>query len=148
MKKEQLREYCEAEYENIDTVLAEIVLLIVPGKSDYSTPELAALATFIHNCYNGFENVLKLVLLYESIEITDSATWHKDLLQKATTRGIIGKTLRDRLSVYLSFRHFFIHAYSFTLKWKELKPLVEGIAGTVVDFKTAMSRYIETLDRT
>jgi|GEM_PF-1789938 hypothetical protein len=71
MKKEQLREYCEAEYENIDAVLAEIVTLMAPGKSDYSTPELAALATFIHNCYNGFEKVLKLVLIYESIEITE-----------------------------------------------------------------------------
>ncbi len=147
MKKGQLREYCDAEYENIDTVLAEIASLMVPGKSDYSTPELAALATFIHNCYNGFENVLKRVLIYESIEITDSATWHKDLLQKATTGGIIGENLRDRLSVYLSFRHFFVHAYTFTLKWKELKPLIEAIAETVVDFKTAVSRYIETPDR-
>jgi hypothetical protein len=55
--------------------------------------------------------------------------------------------LRDRLSVYLSFRHFFVHAYNFTLKWKELKPLIEAIAETVVDFKTAVSRYIETPDR-
>jgi hypothetical protein len=67
MKKEQLREYREAEYENIDTILAEVVSLMVPGKSDYSTPELAALATFIHNCYNGFEKILKLVLIYQSI---------------------------------------------------------------------------------
>jgi hypothetical protein len=145
MKKEQLEEYCDAEYESIDAVLTEIASLLVPGKAHYSTPELAALATFVHNCYNGFENVLKRILLYRSVTIADSAAWHKDLLEKAVAMGIIGEDLRDGLSAYMSFRHFFVHAYSFTLKWTELKPLVEGIAATAADFKTTTSRYIEAL---
>ena len=44
MRKEQLKEYCEAEFENIEAVLAELTSLMLAGKPEYSTPELAALA--------------------------------------------------------------------------------------------------------
>ena len=147
MRKGRLKEYCEAEFENIEAVLAELTSLMVSGKLEYSTPELAALATFIHNCYNGVENVLKRILIYESKELPDSATWHKGLLEMAAAKGIIDESLHERLSVYLSFRHFFVHAYSFALKWKELKPLAEGIAETIVDFKKATSGYVKNLSR-
>jgi hypothetical protein len=145
MRREQLKEYCEAEFENIESVLAELASLVAPGKLEYSTAELAAMATFIHNCYNGVENVLKRILIYESKGLPDSATWHKDLLEMAAAKGIIDESLHERLLMYLSFRHFFVHAYSFALKWKELKPLAEDIAETVVDFKTATSRYVKNL---
>lgn len=39
MTRRQLEEYCDIEFESIEAVLAE-----------YSTAELAAVATFIHNC--------------------------------------------------------------------------------------------------
>jgi len=52
MKKQQLREYCEAEFENIDNVISQLISLVKTEKIDYSISELAAMATFLHNCYN------------------------------------------------------------------------------------------------
>lgn len=65
MTKQQLRKYCEAEFDNIDAVISEIFIVALPVKTEYSTAELAAIATFIHNFYNGTENILKRILIYE-----------------------------------------------------------------------------------
>jgi len=145
MTKKQLEDYCIAEFENIAQVLHELSGVVKPGKWDYTSVELAAMATFIHNSYNGMENVLKRVLAYESAEVTDTPTWHKDLLRIATERGIIGDDLQEKLGQYLSFRHFFIHAYSFGLRWTEIKPLVDAIHDTVRDFGSRVLEHIETL---
>src|SRR3989304_8688349 len=101
----RLKEYCEAEFENIDTVVSEFFFVVRPKKIDYSTAELAAIATFIHNYYNGIENVLKRVLSLKQVEIKDTPTWHRDLLKISSDTGIIPNDLHDTLSNYLSFRH-------------------------------------------
>ena len=146
MTSGQLKEQCEAEFENIQTVLDELFAVVRPGKSAYSVADLAAVATFLHNAYNGIENVLKRILSYKNIELKNAPTWHKNLLKAATESGIVSNDLYDTLSSYLSFRHFFVHAYSFTLQWEELKPLVDGISLTVEMFKMAVLQYIEKLD--
>jgi hypothetical protein len=81
MPKHQLKEYCEAEFENIDIVVFELFSIVKTAKSEYSTAELAAIATFIHNCYNGIENILKRILSFNQIEMKEAPTWHKDLLK-------------------------------------------------------------------
>ena len=127
MTDQQLREYCDAEFENIESVMAEIDLVIEPEKTEYTTAEMAAVATFIHNSYNGIENVLKRVFNFSKLEIKDTPTWHKDLLRAALDEKIIAGDLYNSLSIYLSFRLFFVHTYSFTLRWEELKPLVDDL---------------------
>ena len=72
MQKRQLREYCEAEFENIDTVMLQLFSIVKTEKSEYSTAELAAIATFIHNCYNGIENILKRILSFNQIEMKEA----------------------------------------------------------------------------
>lgn len=52
----------------------------------------------------------------------------------------------DTLSNYLSFRHFFVHAYTFTLRWEEIKPLAEKINDTLKTFKASALKYVENLD--
>lgn len=146
MTKKQLSEYCDAEFENIDTVLAQLALVIKPEKQKYSIAELAASATFIHNCYNGIENVLKRVLVYLNVDTTETPTWHKDLLKTSSDRRLITEKLYAALSNYLSFRHFFVHAYSFTLRWEELKPLTKSLKDTVEEFRSAIYDYINRLD--
>jgi len=138
MPGQMLKEYCDAEFENIDTVLSELYAVVMTEKTDYSTAELAAIATFIHNCYNGFENILKRVLSSKQIKTKDTPTWHKDLLKAALDEGIVHNDLYETLSNYLSFRHFFVHAYSFSIRWDELKPLVDNLPGTLKEFKTAI----------
>jgi len=87
MLKHQLREYCEAEFENIDTVVFELFSIAKTEKSEYSTAELAAIATFTHNCYNGIENILKRILSFKQIEMKETPTWHKYLLKTSLDIG-------------------------------------------------------------
>ncbi|MEW6741044.1 MAG: hypothetical protein AB1325_14225 [Nitrospirota bacterium] len=143
MTGQQLKEYCEAEFENIASVLTEIALIAAPTKTQYTTAELAAIATFIHNCYNGIENVLKRIFSYSKLEIKDTSTWHKDLLKASLDQGIITNDLYNTLSIYLSFRHFFVHAYSFALRWEELKPLVDDLEDMIKKFMSEIYCFIE-----
>jgi hypothetical protein len=142
MTDQQLKDYCEAEFENIDKVVMEL-LSVVRGKGDEpSIIELAAIATFIHNFYNGVENILKRVLFYKQIEVKDTPTWHKDLLKASFESGIISTDLYNYLSNYLSFRHFFVHAYSFDLNWEDMKPLVDSIEEIRNQFRQTIYDYI------
>ena len=142
MTDQQLEDYCEAEFENIDKVLMELLSLVKAKGDEYSIIELAAIGTFIHNFYNGIENILKRVLFYKQIEVKDTATWHKDLLKASFENGIIPTDLYHHLSNYLSFRHFFVHAYSFSLNWEDMKPLVEGVDEMLKQFKQEINNYI------
>jgi len=146
MTKGLLKEQCEAEFENIQTVLDELFTVAAPGKTDYSIADMAAVATFLHNSYNGIENILKRMLSYKGLELKNAPTWHKDLLKISADSGIISNDLHDTLSDYLSFRHFFVHAYSFTLRWEELKPLVDGISGLIGSCKTAVFHHMDSMD--
>ncbi|MEW6327029.1 MAG: hypothetical protein AB1487_05470 [Thermodesulfobacteriota bacterium] len=146
MTSQRLKDCCEAEFENIDTVISELSSILKAGESDYSVAELAAIATFIHNCYNGIENILKRILSFRRMAIKDTPTWHKDLVKQSLDIGVIPNDLYDTLINYLSFRHFFVHAYSFSLRWEDLNPLVEGLEKTLVDFKSAIHSYIDKLE--
>jgi uncharacterized protein YutE (UPF0331/DUF86 family) len=141
MTKAQLRAYCEAEFENIKASVRELQKVHKKDKPSYTVAELAAMATFIHNIYNGWENILKRFISQEKIHIPQGPTWHKDLLQAALQHGILDADLHARLAVYLSFRHFFIHSYSFVLKWEELAPLIRDLSKTLRDFESAINQH-------
>jgi uncharacterized protein YutE (UPF0331/DUF86 family) len=138
----QLKEYCDAEFENINKVVSEVASIMQLKEEGFTIVELAAMATFLHNFYNGIENILKRTLLSKEIEIPDTPTWHKDLLKTSSDLGIITPDLYQQLSNYLSFRHFFIHTYSFTLNWEHMKPLVESIDVILKRFKQKIYDYI------
>jgi len=142
MPNERLRVYCDAEFENIESVVAELFLLANQNKAEYSIAELAAIATFLHNFYNGVENIFKRLLYAKGAALENSSTWHKDLLRTTHDTGIISTDLYNTLSNYLSFRHFFVHAYSFTLRWEELRPLVAGLAETLKQVKAAVDDFV------
>jgi hypothetical protein len=128
-------------------VIRDLFTVVKPQKRKYSTVELAALATFLHNFYNGIENVLIRILIQKRLEVRDTSTWHKDLLKTASDDGIISADLYNALSNYLSFRHFFVHAYRFTLRWEDLKPLVDKIEETVNTFESCIYASIEKSDK-
>ena len=139
---EAFTDYCEAEFENIETVMSDLSSVVKEGASEYSTPELAAIATFLHNIYNGSENVLKRILISKGSEIRKTPTWHRDLLRTALEKGIIDSDLYGQLSEYLAFRHFFVHAYSFNLNWEALQPLVNNLENMLKIFRSSIMRYL------
>ena len=114
-----------AEKQNVEEALDNLnIALDIKNKS---TIELAAIGTFLHNIYNGIENILKQITHLRGIEIHKSESWHKDLINLSVSKGIISEELSDRLYEYLTFRHFFIHSYGFMLEEKHLEGLAKNI---------------------
>jgi len=128
-----------AEKENVERALDN--LKDVMGRKKRSTVELAAIATFLHNIYNGIENILKQVLKAKGTEIPKSETSHKDLLDLSVSLGIIPESLSDELYEYLTFRHFFVHSYGFMLEEIHLESLTNNIPGVWSQFLSAIERY-------
>jgi len=147
MTKEELKKQCDSEFENIDAVVRELFLVVSPDRSEYTVVELTAIATFIHQAYNGIQNILKRILLFDGFTIKEgTAALNKDLLEKSAQLGIIPLDLYQTLLNYLTFSHFFINAYSLNLKWEKLKVLVDGLTDTLTKFKSEVNEYIYTIE--
>ena len=119
------REKIEAEFENIERVLADL------PEPDFlkklSSLELAGVAALIHNFYNGVENVFKQLVISKGLSIPQGPSWHIDLIEMCVANQIISRTTSEMLKEYLSFRHFFSHAYSFDVDEERIAPLLERI---------------------
>jgi len=135
-----LRRQVDAEKQYIALTLGNLEAVL--RRPERSVVELAAIAAFLHNIYNGIENLLKLVCKANRIEIPSSDTWHKDLLEQAVARGVISDGVGESLYDYLAFRHFFVHGYAFMLNEEQLLPLAEDIAGLYVRFEADVEGFL------
>ncbi len=145
MTKEELKEYCGAEFKNIQRVVDELFSLVSPDKSEYTLLELAAISTFLLNIYTGIENILKQILIFDGLNVGESPQWHEKVLKKATEIGILPPDLFQILSRYLSFRNFFVYSYTFNIKWEKLKVLVEVMKDVLQRLRAEVQEYMETI---
>ena len=136
-----LREKVNVEIENISIVLEELKKF--KDKPDKTSIELAGMGAFLHNIYNGIENILKQILISQDIQISNSDSWHRDLLIQAADSGIISETIKKQLVKYLAFRHFFVHAYEFLLDEKKLTLLVDSIFNVSLSFKIEIESFLK-----
>jgi len=134
-----------AEKENVEKALINLTDAI--ARPEKSIIELSAMATFLHNIYNGIENILKQVLKIKGIELPKSETWHKDLLNASVSLGIISEGLSDELFEYLTFRHFFVHAYGFMLDEAQLEDLSNNIYKVWSQFLLEIEKYCQALTK-
>ena len=135
-----LAEKIRAELENIDEVIEEI-----PSHFDLpklSNLELAGAAALLHNFYNGIENILKQIIISKNIPLTESRTWHRELLEKAVSNKIISEECKNNLGQFLAFRHFFSHAYAFDLDPDKMESLVESIQNVYSLFKKDIQNFL------
>ena len=128
-----------AEKENVDKALANLDDALT--REEQSAVELAAIGTFLHNMYSGIENMLKQIVKDRGKEIPTSDTWHKDLLELATSEAIVSERLADLLYEYLTFRHFFVHAYGFMLKEDHVSPLATNASNVWKQFLSEIGKY-------
>jgi hypothetical protein len=127
-----------AELENIQAVLLEINKL--NDLASATTIELAGVGALLHNFYSGIENILKQVFISKNIPIPSGSYWHRDLLEEACVRALIGPALKEDLGQFLAFRHFFVHGYSFKMRADRLAPMVERAGNVVNDFTAEVKK--------
>lgn len=136
---DELQKQILAEKENVEIALEN--LRLTKSRKEKTVIELAAMGTFLHNIYNGIENILKRVVVAKNVEIPTSVTWHKDLLNLSLSIGMISEKTCDDLYKYLTFRHFFIHAYGFMLE----EAYMEDLMNDIPDVWSRFLREIEDL---
>ncbi len=129
-----------AEKENIEAALSNLKEAM--AREEKLVIELAAIGTFLHNIYNGIENILKQILKAKDVKIPKSYTWHKDLLDLSVSLGVISERLSDELYEYLTFRHFFVHGYGFMLEEGPLEDLANNIPEIWPQFLLEIEKYL------
>ena len=105
--------------------------------------ELAAVGTFLHNIYNGAENILKQIIVAKGGELPMSGTWHKNLLNLSVSMGIVSEELSDELYRYPTFRHFFVHAYGFMIEEIHIEDLANDIPEIWSQFLSETENYLK-----
>ena len=129
-----------AEKQNVDAAMHNLKEAM--ARTRKSAIEMAAIATFLHNIYNGIENILKYTVRLKNLEIPKSDSWHKELLNLSLAHGIISERLSDEPYECLTFRHFFIHSYGFMLEQGHLNGLAANIPDVWTRFMSEISSTI------
>lgn len=112
--------------------------------------ELRAIATLLHEFYNGIEHIFERIVITLGEGLPRSSHWHVDLLTQVTIAqadvrpAVIDEPLRARLEEYLKFRHFFRHAYSYTLEWSRLSWQVEQMDTTLQLLRDQLQAFFES----
>ena len=145
MTIEELRNYLDQEFGNIDKVVNELFSLYKPEKSEYTLAEKAAVAAFIVNIYSGIEKILKEMLLFDKLDVHDSPEWHEKVLRKSSEIGILPPDLFKILSSYLAFRNYYIYTYIFNIKWENITALADTVNDVVGKLTTEINEYIQTI---
>lgn len=116
---------------------AELGSILIPLFTENKIDELQlrAAASLIHSIYNGMEKILILQFKNKEIQIPTTAKWHAELLLSAFEKKVISEEAHTLLRKYMSFRHFYRHAYGFMLDQELLFPLVRDSKHIINKFK-------------
>jgi uncharacterized protein YutE (UPF0331/DUF86 family) len=145
MTIDELKQYCNDEFNNIDRVMNELFSVYDPTKPEYSISDQAAIGALMLNVYSGIEIILKQMLVFDKLNIEDSPGWHEKVLRKAGEIGILPPDYIQMLSKYLAFRNYFMYTYIFNINWEDMKALVDALKDLVAKIHTEVDEYMQTI---
>jgi predicted nucleotidyltransferase len=146
-----LQALVEDELVALGRVAQEMEELLAASSKPPTRTELRAVASMLHEFYNGVERILERLAVSLGEGMPQGSYWHADLLaQMATARepgrpAVIDEPLRARLKDYLDFRHFFRHAYGYTLEWSQLRWKAERLSTTLTMLGEQLRLFFERL---
>jgi predicted nucleotidyltransferase len=141
----------EDELVALGRVAQEMEDLLAACASPPTHTELRAMASMLHEFYNGVERIFERIAVGLGEGIPQGSYWHADLVEPMATarEGVhpaaIDESLRARLKDYLDFRHFFRHAYGYTLEWSQLRWKAESLSATLTMLRDQLRLFFERL---
>jgi predicted nucleotidyltransferase len=118
---------------------------------DPSQFELHGLAAYLHQFYTGVESIFERIVVGLEEGLPRGEYWHVDLLNQMAEEQagkrpvVIDAPLHARLREYLRFRHFFRHAYGYTLQWNQMRWKVENMADTLTMLRAQLRVFFEAM---
>jgi hypothetical protein len=149
-----LQALVEDELVALGRLTQEMEELLAASSKPPTRTELRAVASMLHEFYNGVERIFERLTVSLGEGIPQGSYWHADLLaQMASARepgrpAVVDEPLRARLKDYLDFRHFFRHAYGYTLEWSQLRWKAELLSTTLTMFREQLRLFFERLTPT
>lgn len=112
---------------------------------------MQALASYLHQFYTGCERIFERIVLTVDGGLPGGAYSHANLLAQMARElpgirpAVLHEALWLHLQDYLAFRHFFRHAYGYTLEWARLQPVVAGMSTTFAEVQTQLRAFFAAL---
>ncbi|HXW01445.1 MAG TPA: nucleotidyltransferase domain-containing protein [Anaerolineae bacterium] len=144
-----LKSMIEDELIALDRVAQEMTETLAACAQPPTRLELRAIASMLHEFYNGVERIFERIVVSFGEGLPRGSYWHVDLLaqmataQANTRPAVIDEPLRARLEEYLKFRHFFRHAYSYTLEWNRMNWQAEQMSETLRLLREQLQTFFE-----
>jgi len=145
----------KATLSDLERIVEEIEELLRDlASSEPSYKDKAAMGAFLHNFYNGIENVLKRIAEEIDRAVPSGSEWHRALLQRMAEGvenlrpAVLKAETVTKLLSYLGFRHFFRHSYTFEIDWEKVKPLAVNARAVLETIKDDLKEFLDTLEET
>ena len=146
-----VRALVEDELVALERVTREMEDLLAGCTQPPTRIELRAIASMLHEFYNGVEHIFERVAISLGEGLPQGSYWHTNLLnQMAVARegerpAVIDEPLRARLKDHLDFRHFFRHAYGYTLEWNQMRWKAETLSDTLTMLRDQLHAFFEVM---
>ncbi len=146
-----IKELVEDELTALERVTQKMAELLAQRAEPPTWIELRAVASILHEFYNGVERIFERIAVGLGEGVPQGAYWHADLLaQMAAVRegkrsAVVDEPLRAWLKEYLEFRHFFRHAYGYTLEWGQLRWKAESLSDTFNMLREQLRAFFDSL---
>ncbi|MBK7180717.1 MAG: hypothetical protein IPH82_26660 [Chloroflexi bacterium] len=135
----------------IDHLLAAYAdLLLQVEQKPPDLVQVTALASVLHSFYNGVESIFIIIAKEIDGAVPTGDRWHRDLLEQMGManefrEAVLPFPIQLQLQNYLAFRHYYRHAYSFFLRWKELRELVLPLTAVWDQTRTVLNQFAARL---
>ena len=135
----------------IDHLLAAYAdLLLEVEQKPPDLVQMTALASVLHSFYNGVESIFIIIAKEIDDAVPSGDRWHRDLLEQMGManefrEAVLPLPIQLQLQNYLAFRHYYRHAYSFFLRWEELRELVLPLTAVWDQTRTVLNQFAARL---
>jgi hypothetical protein len=149
---ESLSERIQHDVDLIDQLLeAYADLLASVEQNPPDLIEVTALASVLHSFYNGLESIFVTIAREVDETIPTGDRWHRALLKQVGEANefrdaVLPSSLLTQIQDYLAFRHYYRHAYSFFLRWEELRELVLSLTAVWGQTKNELIQFARSLN--